>query len=342
MRKFLPLLCLLTLSAGIALRVPAAAAEDRTLFDLVEHAWAVGTLRLGKPLQFRDGKILAFPSQISDLLWAPNGTKPRNLMLIHERFRDDGDKSFLDYDDEIFAPLNLLPETSYWKDNLPNTPRHEVAGGRRYVFRGDDIAEARRVLEGYLVAHDTKGLERLSAKVGAVASALSSKSPVLREDAARYLANFPTLARDFPASSLPAVSAYLAGPSPEEEKGALLQALAEAKVEGLQASLSELAAKDDVTGAFALGGLETLGAPIAADRLAVLARAKTAEVRAFAAQALGKRGGSDPEALALATKLLESAGEAHVVREAAALGLSASGSAEAAGGGGGGGGRGGG
>src|SRR5262245_32977176 len=100
----------------VSLAAPAGASvpeQPRTVFQLAETAWAVGTVQLGRPMKFRDGKLLAYPAQIDDLLWAPNHTKPRNMMLIVEITAADGDKPYLGQDDKFFAAIRLLPEHAY-------------------------------------------------------------------------------------------------------------------------------------------------------------------------------------------------------------------------------------
>lgn len=330
MRNVLKICCLVLLATAGNAAAERSAGQNKTVYEFAERSWAVGKLHLNKPLRFRDGKVLAFPSVITELAWAPGGAKPRNLMLVHEVFSDDKDKPFLNEGDEIFAPLLLLPEHSYWRDNLPNTPRHEVAGGRRNVFRGDDIAEAKRVLTAYLAAFETKGMERWPGEIRVVAGALNSPVQVLREDAVQYLSGFPTLARDFPADALPPVMTFLGGSAPVDQKSPLLDALASARITAVEPGLRDLSTRDDETGAAALAGLDKLGSPVAPDRLPALAKAKTPAVRAWAATALGKAGATDPSSLQLATALLDDPAEDASVREAAARGLGASGSAAAA------------
>lgn len=330
MRKVLNALCLALLAVASDATAEKSSGQNRTVYEFAEHSWAVGSMHLNKPLQFRDGKILAFPSVISELTWAPNGTKPRNLMLVHEVFSDDKDKPFLADGEDIFAPLLLLPEHSYWRDNLPNTPRHEVAGGRRNVFRDNDIPEAKRVLKAYLAAHDLKGMERWQGMLLAVADALNSPVNVLSEDGVQYFENYPTLGRDFPAGAVPSVMTYLGGPADLERRTALVEALAVAKITPVVPGLEQMAGRDDATGAMALAALEQFGNPVAADRVPGLAKAKTPAVRAWAAAALGRRAGSDPAALQLASAILADPAEDATVRAAAAAGLGAGGSAAAA------------
>lgn len=324
MRKILvlALLCL-TILVGPA---HAASGPDQsaTVYQLAEKSWAVGTMVLGTPLPFREGKVLVFPTQISDLLWAPNQTKPRNLMLVYEVGSHEKDKPFFQSGDEIFAPIRLLPDHSYWKDNLPATRRHAVAGGRRYAFRGADAVEAKKILAAYLTATDIRTAERWSTQVAAVAAGLGSPVAVLREDSVAYLSAYPFLARDVDAKALPAIEAFLAGDAPIEQKTTLASALVAAKAVQIQPMLTRLSSRDDATGALALSGLDHLGEVFPTDRLLALSRASSPEVRAYAAAALGRRAGTDEAAFARAKELLDSAAEPVAVRAAAADGMGVS------------------
>lgn len=315
-----------TVTTATADRVPP---ESRTLYHYAETAWAVGTLNLGKPLTFREGRVLVFPSQITDLLWAPGGTKPRNLMLVYEVANDDKDKPLFAQNDTIFAPLRLLPEHSYWKDNLPNTRRHEVAGGPRYAFRGDEIAEVRKYLTPYMAAFQLKSMDRWKGEIAAVAAALESKVVVLREDSVRYFAVYPSLARDFDAKALPPIVAYLSGDAPSQEKARLVGSLANAKVEMIKPALIELGAKDDATAAVALRGLSILGVDTDPERLIVLSRASSEEMRAFAVEMLGRQVGANPEALARCTEVLQDEQAAVPVRAGTIAGLTEAGNSPA-------------
>lgn len=329
MRKLVVLLCLnllLPVPASFAARV---APGSRTIFHHAESAWAVGTMKLGNSMPFRDGNILVFPSQISDLLWAPDATKPRNLMLVYEVASDEKDKPVFQKGDEIFAPIRLLPDHSYWKDNLPNTRRHEIAGGRRYVFRGDQIAEARKTLGEYLAATQLKGMERWAGEVNAVAVALGSPVQVLREDAVKFFAVYPTLDRDFKDQALPPVVAYLKSDAPVADKASLIHSLTTAKVAAVKPVLEELAARDDAVAAAALRGLTKLGETVALDRLLRLSQSPSVEVKEYAAEALGMRAGQDEAAFERARTLLDAGNEPTPVREAAARGLGISKSTKA-------------
>jgi hypothetical protein len=248
------------LCATLLLPGPAHAASSgaKALFDHAAGAWGVGTIRLGKPLKFREGKVLVFPSQFADLLWAPTG-KPRNLMLVYEVPSDEAEKPFFGDKDEFFAPIRLLPEQSYWRDNLPATPRHEVAGGKRNVFRGEEIAEAKKALGPFLEASGIKGKERRSAQAAAVAAALGSTVTRIREDAGAWLAGAPNLDKILTEAALASLASYLQGTAPAAERAALITALASAKVAGLKPTFQAIADKDDAAGASALAALAALG-----------------------------------------------------------------------------------
>ena len=249
------------LCATLLLPVLADAATStgpKTLFEAAAGAWGVGTIRLGKPLKFREGKVLAFPSQFADLLWAPVG-KPRNLMLVYEVPGSEADKPFFGDKDEFFAPIRLLPEQAYWRDNLPGTPRHDVAGGTRNVFRGEEIAEAKKALGPFLEASGIKGKDGRSAEAAAVAAALGSSVTRIREDAGAWLAAAPNLGRILTEAALASLATYLQGTAPAAERATLITALAAAKITGLKPAFEAVAAKEDAAGAAALAALAALG-----------------------------------------------------------------------------------
>jgi len=326
MRSFAVLIfAALTLTPSAHAMTKQPAPEMRTVFHYAERAWAVGTIRLSGSLTFRDGKVLVFPAAVTELLWAPKNTKPRNMMLVYEVPSSEMNAPFFKAGDEFFAPIRLLAEHSYWRDNLPNTPRHEVFGGRRSVFRGADLAEARRIIGAYLAAGEIHSVERWKAAIAAVASALVSPASVLREDAVRYLAGYSTLARDFDDRALPPLVAYFDGSAPDDEKAALIEVLSAGGVMAAKPTIQKLSAREDAIGAAALRGLSRLGDNFD-DNSVVIARSRSAspEVRAWAAGLLGKRAGRSGESMARAVELLDSAAEPIPVREAAANGLAES------------------
>jgi HEAT repeat protein len=302
----------------------AAAAEgvvNDTIFHYAERSFAVGIVSLQKPQSYREGRLMLFPAQIDDLVWAPNKTKPRNLMVAYQVGTDEKDTPPFKEGDSFLAPIRLLPQHSYWRDNLPTTRRHEIAGGRRNAIRGNDIAEAKKILADYLKAHDEAGVNRWTGKIGAVSNALATQVSVLREDALRYLAAYPNLAAHFPSESVPAVATFLKSDAPAADKRTLVNAFATAKVEPIKPLLVELSTHEDATGAAALSGLEVLGDVPPTDRVLAMSRSSSADVRAYAAESLGRRAAGDEAARKRAFELLDDSKESDNVRGAAAAGL---------------------
>ena len=311
----------------LAASAPATAATGnapKTVFEHAGRAWAVATVVLGRPLQYRDGKLRAFPSRIVDLMAAARG-EPRNVMLVYEVAADEMEKPFFNENDEIFGPIELLPEHSYWRDNLPPTPRHAIAGGRRNVFRGEEIAEARRVLKPYLDAYARKGRERIPGEIAAVAAALDTTVPRLREDAVQFLLARAELGQQFPDAARPAIAGYLAGPAPAPERARLIEAVGKAKFEAIAPNLEALAGGNDEVAVAALAALENMGRPVASERVRSMLESGNEHQRAYAAERIARNAESDPAALQRATALMEPA-EPQKVRIAAATGLGASGS----------------
>ncbi|MBI5505847.1 MAG: HEAT repeat domain-containing protein [Deltaproteobacteria bacterium] len=314
----------------IAWVVTAAAAgsnEPKTVFDHAQSAWAVGTVSLGTPLAFRDGRVLAFPAQIDDLLWAKKGS-PRNLMLVYEVPAAEIDKPFYKAQDVLFAPIQLLPEHSFWRDNLPETPRHGVAGGRRNVFRGDEIPEAKRVLGAFLHAGEIQGKARWGVQLEAVAQALSSSVPRLIEDAVTYLSASPRLASDFPDSARDPISRFLEGPRPDAEKTQLVDALGRAKAAAMGEELRKLAAGAGPVAAAAMVALDQMGTGASLERLLELSKSPSDEVRAYAAGRLAADRTTENGAFERALSLLDPAQPA-VVQAAVIQGLGWSGNQRA-------------
>ncbi len=293
--------------------------EPQTVFDRAQNAWAVGTVALGSAMTFREGRVLVFPGQIEDLLWAKQG-KPRNIMLVYEVPAAEVDKPFFNAKDVLFAPIQLLPEHSFWRDNLPATPRHGVAGGRRNVFRGDEIPEARRVLGLYLQAGDMKGKARWGAQLDAVAQALSSSVPRLSEDAVSYFSTSTRLATDFPESAAAPISRFLEGPGPDEGKTQLIDALGRAKVAAMSDELRKLGGGQGPVAAAAMVALDQIGTGASLERLLELSRSSSDEVRAYGGGRLaGDRTGSKA-AFERAVALLDPA-QPKAVRTATAVGF---------------------
>jgi len=274
---------------------------------------------LGEPLPFREGRILAYPSQITDLLWARQG-QPKNLMLVYEVPADEVGKPFYHGREVIFAPIELLPEHSFWRDNLPQTTRHAVAGGRRNVFRGDEIAEARRIVGLYLQATALKGKARWGAEIDAVSQALSSPVTRLTEDAVSWFSASAHLSTDFPDSARETVSRYLEGARPDAEKVQLIDALGHARVAALADELRKLGGGSGPVAAASMVALDEMGAGAPMDRVLELSKSPDEDVRAYAAHRLGADRSGQAAAFERTLALMD-ASQPDVVRRAAAAGL---------------------
>jgi len=327
MRKLTLLGSVVLFCAAAAARAESPAAQE-TIFQTAAGSWAVGVVRLGRGLKYRNGELILFPSQIAELEWAPKKTHPRNMMLIHEvQPGETDDKPFLKEDDVIFAPIRLLSEHAYWRDNLPPTRRHQIAGGARSVFRGDDIPEAKKLVGDYLRATDLRGSERVRGEVHAVVTALGAKNAVLRDDAAKFLAGYPNLAAGFQDADVPTVRRYLEGDASATDKARLVDGFAAAKVAAVRPVLDQLASRDDAVGAVALEGLDRLGSAPDTKRLLEMSRSSSLEVQARAAEMLGRRAAREDVAMRRSKEMFLPDGNATVLA-AAAKGLGESGGSE--------------
>ncbi len=299
--------------------LPARAEAPKTVFEYAVESWALGTVKLSVPLHYRDGKLLAFPARITELVRATRGN-PQNLMYIHEVWESD-DKPFFERGDVFFAPIKLLPQYSYWRDNLPLTRRHQAAGGRRYIFRGDDIPEAKRILTAYTeaVALGSKEGDRRALLV--VLEALSSKNAVLRQDAVAYLAKTDGLAERFPKNGAAAFKAFVLSDAPESERVAVTAIAGEKKLAALVGELRSLADRDDRVGAAAVVSLKQLGKPLGKQEILDRTKGQTAELRAAAYGGLAGMVDADEAVRGLFSKVLAS-DESEGVRKAAIDALS--------------------
>ncbi|MBC8292268.1 MAG: hypothetical protein H8E45_03790 [Proteobacteria bacterium] len=320
-RNLAALLLSVSLATG-ALATGARAAEPKTFFDHVESSWAVGQVHLSQPLIFRDGMLLAFPGQIEELVHSRQG-KPRSILLVFEIRDVNGSVPFA-AGDKVFGPISLLPRYTYWRDNLPQGPHHQIPGGRRYVFMGGDIDPAMVVARSYAAALKLDMPERAVSKISSLVAALDSSLDVIASDAARELTSYPVLERDLDKESQEALGAWLASGADIDRRTGLITALGARMVNKMAASLESLSTRDDDTGAASLLALDAMARPRTTALLLGLLDAKAESVRAFAAGSLGLRAGTDAAARKSALALLSS-NQSAVVRSSAALGLGAAG-----------------
>ncbi|HXC50449.1 MAG TPA: hypothetical protein VN634_06190 [Candidatus Limnocylindrales bacterium] len=292
-RRVLFSLCVLSLAVSSRAEITP---EPGTLFEFAKKAWVVGVVSLGHPQSFDNGGILAFPAQIDELVWS-RGATPQTLTLMYDVPREEKNTPYFKEHDVFLAPFRQLPDYSSWREKLPGKRRYQVYGGRRYVFRGDDIPQVKRILADFLAASDAKASDHEVAEVRVVITALGSGNAVVREDAARFLTSYPNLARDFADSDVAPLAAYLGGDAPFEEKMPLVDALAAAKVTAIKPSLAELGKRDDASGAVGLRGLAGFGEWPQTGRLLELSRSSSKEMRCYAAEALGRRAATDPQAM---------------------------------------------
>ncbi len=309
----------------VLLLAPAADAGiegPKTFFDYVARAWAVAHVQPTNMLEYRDGQLLGFPSELSNVAYARVGV-PRGAFLVYEKVSPD-DKPPLAKGEGFFAPLMVLPKYSYWRDNLPHTPHHAVLGGRRYIFRGDDEKVADALVRRYAATFKLKGKQRRIAGAAVVVDALFSPVQVLAEDAVRHLRQNPVELSILDEAARSRLSDFLLGDHPAPARRQLIEASAAAGVGALVPVFEQLADKHDAVAASALLALQYLDHPRSTEHLRDRLDDDCEEVRSYAARTLGARGAKDEDARKAAIALLTRKGEA-TVRTAAATGLGESG-----------------
>jgi HEAT repeat protein len=310
----------------LGLAATARADRPKTYFDYVERAWACADIELRKPIAHRDGLVLAYPGTLLDVAYSRH-SKPQSILLVEELTSKE-DTSPVAEGERFFAPIQVLPEHSYWRDNLPSTPRHGVLGGRRYIFKGEDAAAAKELTKAYAESFKMDMPEKRMKQQAVIVGALTSSVKVLREDAIRRLTTLPVPAKQYDDVTIRRLGDYVKSDAPAADRAQIATVIGQAEMKSLVADLEQLAKNDDIVAASALRSLEELDAPRSTEGLLELLGKKTVEVRAYAAHELGARAVEDAPAYARAAELVASTDDA-TVRGAAAMGLGASGKAEA-------------
>jgi HEAT repeat protein len=304
----------------------AYADRPKTYFDYIERAWACADIELRKPLEHRDGLVLAYPGTLVDVAYSRHGN-PQSILLVEELTSKE-DKSPVSEGELFFAPIQVLPEHSYWRDNLPNTPRHGVLGGRRYIFKGEDAAAAKALTKTYAESFKMQMPEKRMRQQAVVVGALTSGVKVLREDAIRRLTTMVVPAKQYDDATIRSLGDYVKSDAPTADRAQIAIVIGQAGMNTLVPDLEVLAKKNDVVAASALQALEQLGAPRSTEVLFELLSKEPVEVRSYAAHELGKRSDQDAKAYARASEIMTSDGDANV-RGACAMGLGASGKKDA-------------
>jgi len=304
-----------------ALPVVAGADRPKTYFDYVERAWASAEIELRSPMTYRDGFVLAYPGTLIDVVQARQG-RPQSILLVEELTSKD-DISPVKEGERFFAPLQVLPDHSYWRDNLPATPRHGVLGGRRYIFSGADLAPAKELTKAYAATLALDMPERRIRQQALIVDTLSSSVKVLREDAVRRLTSLPVPAKQYDDKTIRRLAEYAKGNAVAVDRASIVQVMGQAGMTAAIPDLQLLAQRDDVVGASALDALEALGQHRSTDGLVPLLSAKTPEVRSVAARELGELGSKDTAAFTRVSALLAS-DDLPAVRSAASKGLGTS------------------
>jgi len=316
---------------GLVLMMPSQsrAEQRKTYFESLQRAWAVGEMALSRKLEFREGRLLAFPGRITDLVYARVG-KPQTVLVVYELPDGESEAPFAT-GEAIFAVLSVLPQYKFWRDNLPHTPRHEIVGGATYAFTGDSLAPAKRLTKAWVVSFEQKGKDRWRTQNGVLAEALVAGVPVLRQDAVRLISRQLPLTKTIADSGLPPITAFITSDTyPEQERVRVIEAVGAGEIKDLASTLKKLSRGDDAVAAAALAASAKLGQSPSTQSLLERRKSKSAEVRAYASGELGARAGEDGQAFAAATAALKDDPEAKV-RAAAAAGLGRSGSPRAIG-----------
>ena len=301
-----------------------AATGYKTFFHHLDRAWAVGEIDMFRPMEFRDGRLLAFPAKVADLTYSRKG-RVSSLLIIDE-LRTAADRPHFEASKPIFAAIAVLPEHSYWRDNLPRTPRHTVLGGLRDVFTGDEIAKVKPIAATYTSAFKEPMPRKAELKLDAVSAALGAGIERLSADAAEYLLISGSQHSAMSTKAREAVSAFLRSRDPLHDRLKVIDAIDHWKMKEFVSVLEELGKSDSGSSAAALRALDTLGKPRTPEQLASLLRARTDEVRAYAAGIRAERA-DELNAWGDTEKVLR--GDDVTLKQAVAAGLGRSGSEKA-------------
>ncbi len=302
----------------------------KTYFNHLDRAWAVGSIELFRPLTYRNGELLAFSGKFSEVTYAKHG-RVSTVFLIDE-LKSGRTESRFKTEVAIYAPIGVLPQYTYWRENLPKTPHHTVLGGSRNIFTGDEVPKVRAVTESYVAGMKAKMPRKAELKMKAVVGALHSGIPRLRADAAQYLFHSGTQHKFMTDETDKRLRAFITDDSASDEKAGddrrtVIDAAGKWNMERTAPALERLVAADgDLSGA-ALEALERLGKPRSGAQLLKLAAAKSVSVRVYVA---GERAERAEELKAWdETKALVSSDAPVEIRQAAAAGLGRSGDAKA-------------
>ncbi len=322
MRK---LVCLIAM-VSILGAVRAGAEEPGTLFENLTRCWAAAEARPARILKYHDGSLLGIPTDMRDVVYARKG-KPRSIFVVYEKSSPEDELPF-EIGKPYFAVFRMLPQYAYWRYNLPNIPRHEIFGGRRYVFRGDDIEPAKKIVRRYTETFELRGRKRLIAAAGVVVDALTSPVKVIADDAVRHLALRPVELSLLDEAARDRLSGFLLGDRDDALVVRLVEAIGRAKVQHLVPLLEKLAAGHTNKAGAALRSLDALGKAPATASLIERLEDSNENVRAAAAHILALRAASDGKAEEAVVRVLRGSDDPKV-RSAAAEGLAAGGDREA-------------
>jgi len=329
MRAFSKIPLVVVLAVAVATAWPptvAHPAQERTYFEVLPRAWAVGTIGVSGPLSFSGGKVLGFPGRIHELVHARVG-RPASILLVWE-VESEGDEPPFNTDDVFFAPIGVLPQHAYWRANLPRTPRHEILGGRRNLFTGDEVEPAMRISKAYVATLELAREPRWLAQNAVFADALLAGVATLREDASLRLAKLLPLTKVVDDEARGRLGEFIAGDDPIEQRVRVIGAVGGAGLTDLVPVLEKLAANDDRAAVASMEALDRLGKPRTTSRLVELSTAGHVGAREYAYLQLGLRAADDEDAYMAVRRVLEADADA-AVRSAAAGGLGRSGSARA-------------